>query len=280
MNDQFEVYLGPFGRATYGRLGRPVGTHAHREGHLLFALNGAPGHVRFDQSRRRISEGEAVAVNPWESHAFEPSPDCDGKLLVLYIKPSWFLELGRSALGGLRFGRQMIEMTAPLRSAARKVAALFEGGGSTTAVDGALYALTRACFDQSWQWTPEAPSAATDAGSPSGLSGDFRVRKSIRLLSENFTSEIALDDVARASGLSRPHFYSLFRKHTGLTPHLFVNTLRMEHAIDGLTATEKSVTEIGFELGFGSQSGFTRFFAANTGMAPPAFRRASQHLSA
>ena len=99
-------------------------------------------------------------------------------------------------------------------------------------------------------------------------------------MSESFASEIALDDVARESGLSRPHFYSLFRKHTGLTPHLFVNTLRMEHAILGLSNSEKSVTEIGFEIGFGSQSGFTRFFAANTGMAPTAFRRAAHQISA
>jgi len=280
MNEKVDVYIGPFGRATYGLLDRPLGTHAHREGHLVFLIDGDEAHIALGDEKRPINAGQAVAVNPWESHAFHPSPDGPSRFLVLYIKPSWFLELGRSAIGGLRFGRPLIEITAPIRSAVWTVARLFENGGSMAAVDGALYALTRACFDQSWQWTPDSPPILNTPAATPGLYGDFRVRKSIRLLSESFTSEIALDEVARESGLSRPHFYSLFRKHTGLTPHLFVNTLRMEHAIDGLAATEKSVTEIGFELGFGSQSGFTRFFAANMGMAPTVFRRAAHQLCA
>ena len=42
----------------------------------------------------------------------------------------------------------------------------------------------------------------------------------------------------------------------------------MEQALDALVATEAPIADIGFDLGFSSQSGFTRFFAANVGMAP------------
>lgn len=35
------------------------------------------------------------------------------------------------------------------------------------------------------------------------------------------------------------------------------------------------MTEIGFDLGFSSQSAFTRFFSANVGMAPTDYRRAA-----
>jgi AraC-like DNA-binding protein len=40
------------------------------------------------------------------------------------------------------------------------------------------------------------------------------------------------------------------------------------------------VTDIGFDLGFSSQSVFTRVFAANVGMAPTDYRRAAQVLAA
>ena len=71
----------------------------------------------------------------------------------------------------------------------------------------------------------------------------------------------------------RPHFYRLFRDQTGLTPNLFLNTLRMERAIAALTETSDSVADIGFNLGFASQSSFSRFFATNVGMAPSDYRR-------
>ncbi len=90
---------------------------------------------------------------------------------------------------------------------------------------------------------------------------DFRVRKSIVLMSEQLGSEIELDEVARDAGLSRPHFYKLFRRQTGVTPNIYLNTLRMERAVQRLGQTDHSITDIGYELGFSCQSVFTRFFS-------------------
>ena len=84
-----------------------------------------------------------------------------------------------------------------------------------------------------------------------------------------------MDDLAREVGLSRPHFFKLFRQQMGLTPNIFLNTLRSEQAIDALITTNKSVTEIGLDLGFASQASFTRFFASNVGIPPSDYRRAA-----
>ena len=54
----------------------------------------------------------------------------------------------------------------------------------------------------------------------------------------------------------------------------------MERALNSLVATEAPIADIGFDLGFSSQSGFTRFFAANVGMAPTDYRRAAKVLRA
>ena len=112
----------------------------------------------------------------------------------------------------------------------------------------------------------------------SGQAIDFRVRKSMRLMEESLGADIELDAVARGAGLSRPHFYKLFRTQTGLTPNLYVNTLLMEQAIDKLVGGGTCVADIGYDLGFSSQSGFTRFFAANVGMAPTQYRRVAHVL--
>ena len=52
----------------------------------------------------------------------------------------------------------------------------------------------------------------------------------------------------------------------------------MERALESLVPSETTAAEIGFDLGFSSQSGFTKFFAANVGMAPSDYRRAAPVL--
>ena len=45
---------------------------------------------------------------------------------------------------------------------------------------------------------------------------DFRVRTSVRLMQDRVGDHVALDEIARESGLSRPHFYKLFREQVGV----------------------------------------------------------------
>ncbi|MGI9417573.1 MAG: helix-turn-helix domain-containing protein [Geminicoccaceae bacterium] len=275
MSKAVAVYHGRFGRATLYNLDQDMATHAHREGHLAFYIQGAPSGMTVRERFFPLDPGSAVAVNPWQPHDFRAGDREVGSLfLVLYIKPIWFLETARDAQSGLRFGRTPIDMTDQIRRSVGMVVSLLLESDETDLFDGYLYELTQECFDQTWQWTPEGANRIAYA-SPFT---DFRVRKSMRLMSERLGEDLELEDVARDAGLSRPHFYKLFRKQTGITPNLFLNTLRMERAIDSLTGTEKSVTDIGFDLGFSSQASFTRFFTANVGIAPTDYRRVA-HLS-
>ena len=135
-------------------------------------------------------------------------------------------------------------------------------------VSGNLHELTQVSFDQSWQWTG-GPSL-TGCAAPLR---DFRVRTSVRLMQDRVGDHVALDEIARDSGLSRPHFYKLFREQVGVPPNMYLNTLRMEAAIARLTSEQAPVTDIGLDLGFASQASFTRFFIANVGIPPSDYRR-------
>ncbi len=174
----------------------------------------------------------------------------------------------------LRFGRNHFKRTPTLDKQIRRTAALVCGAPSLSSLDCELRHLIDICYDESWQ---ACDVAGQDARAAAAVT-DFRVRKSIKLMSESPGAEIELDSIAREAGLSRPHFYRLFRTQTGVTPHLYLNTLIMEQALDALVATEAPIADIGFDLGFSSQSGFTRFFAANVGMAPTDYRRAAKVL--
>jgi AraC-like DNA-binding protein len=266
------VYHGRFGRATLYRLNRPMTTHAHREGHVIFHLEGPHSRIEVSGKLHTQVPGRATLVNPWELHDFQPTDLGAGALyLVLYINPNWFA-VGRSA-STLRFGQPEIDVTERIAWLRQRVVELLLGARPVAYFDGYLYDLTSACFEESWRYS-SAPRVIVPQQAEAV--SDFRVRKSIQLITERLGDGIQLDAVAREAGLSRPHFYKLFRKLTGITPNIYLNTLLMERAIETLAATERSVTEIGFDLGFSSQSSFTRFFAANVGMAPTDYRKVVQ----
>jgi len=245
--------------------------HAHREGHLIFHVGGTPACVEVLDQPQSVREDTVVAVNPWEPHNFLPKDLAGGALfLVLYVNAEWF-----AGVRGLRFGRTKFRRTATLDRNVRAAAAMVCGAPSLNGLDGELRSLIDACHEESWRQAEASP--ADHAGT---AVTDFRVRKSIKLLAEGIGAEIELNAIARQAGLSRPHFYKLFRTQTGITPHLYFNTLLMERALDSLVTTEASIADIGFDLGFTSQSAFTHFFAGNVGMAPTDYRRAAKVLRA
>lgn len=270
MSNALALYHGAFGRAALYHLNHRMATHAHREGHLTFFVEGTPSAMTVRGDHVPLDPGMAAACSPWEPHSFHPGDTEYGSLfLVLYVKPVWFLEVARTVQPGIRFGRNRIDVTAPIHRWIQRIATLMLTGDESDLFDGYLGELTQECYDQSWQWIPNSGrvSACMSAFS------DFRVRKSIKLMSEKLGGDLELDEIARDSGLSRPHFYKLFRKQTGITPNIFLNTLRMERAIKDLTVTSRTVTEIGLDLGFSSQASFTRFFCSNVGIAPTDYRR-------
>jgi AraC-like DNA-binding protein len=275
MSRALAVFHGRFGRATVYQLNRPFNMHAHREGHLIFHIGGSAASIDVCDTRWQLTERSVIAINPWEPHNFLPTDFDNGAIFfVLYVNAEWFAAED-ACTGRLRFGRTYFERTPALDKHIRRTAALVCGAPSLSSLDGELRRLIDICFEECRQ----QPATAQETRAETPVL-DFRVRKSIKLMSESPGAEIELDTIARESGLSRPHFYRLFRTQTGVTPHLYLNTLILEQALAALVATDSPIADIGYDLGFSSQSGFTRFFAANVGIAPTDYRRVAKVLRA
>lgn len=268
MSEAFAVLHGAFGRACLYRMDRTMVSHAHREGHLLFHVHGNPGEVYVDGRPIPLGPGQAVAVNPWQAHYYhQPAPGGQTLVLVLYIRPTWFW----GAVGGrtfsMRFGRADIEVSDELARLI-DVSAMLDRSQNQDAINHWLLAITQDCFDRSWH--------RSDAMERVASVRDFRLRKAIHLLEQRVCEPVELNRVARETGLSRPHFYKLFRQQVGVTPNIYLNSLRMERAIERLTKTTEAVAAIGLDLGFSSQASFSRFFIANGVVPPSAYRRSAQ----
>ncbi len=269
MSEAVAVLHGAFGRVCLYAMDRTMVPHAHREGHLLFHVQGPPGEVYVDGCAVRLEPSQAVAVNPWQTHYYsQPVPGGGQTLvLVLYIRPTWFRNAIGSRMSALRFGQAGITVSNNLRRLIDVSAVLDRDQDDPTLHDW-LLALTEYCFGWSWR--------GSYAGERVASVHDFRLRKAIQVLEERVCEPVELDRVAREAGLSRPHFYKLFRHQVGVTPNIYLNSLRMERAIERLTGTSEAVASIGLDLGFSSQAAFSRFFIANGVVPPSAYRRSAQ----
>lgn len=79
--------------------------------------------------------------------------------------------------------------------------------------------------------------------------------------------------LARIAHVSEAHFNRTFRATFGETPHRYLQRRRVERAMFLLRETDHSVTDICFEVGFGSTGTFSRTFRDIVGRSPREYRR-------
>src|SRR5213076_2633990 len=79
--------------------------------------------------------------------------------------------------------------------------------------------------------------------------------------------------LARMANVSEAHFIRTFRATFGETPHRFLQRRRVERAMFLLRATDRSVTDICFDIGFSSLGTFSRTFHDVVGESPTSFRQ-------
>jgi AraC-like DNA-binding protein len=78
--------------------------------------------------------------------------------------------------------------------------------------------------------------------------------------------------VAAVAYLSEAHFIRSFRATFGETPHHYLQRRRVERSMFLLRETERSITDICFDVGFTSRGTFTRTFREIVGETPSEYR--------
>jgi AraC-like DNA-binding protein len=78
--------------------------------------------------------------------------------------------------------------------------------------------------------------------------------------------------VAAVAYISPAHFSRSFRAVFGETPHRYLQRRRVERSMFLLRETDRSVTEICFDVGFTSLGTFSRTFRAIVGETPSGYR--------
>lgn len=117
--------------------------------------------------------------------------------------------------------------------------------------------------------TPEAETTDDEteaAASPTTSIFIARFKEVVESRMEN--SELSVEDLAADMNLSRVQLYRKVKSITGSTPVELLRTARLNRAYRLLLTTDRSVSEIAYQVGFTAPSYFTKCFKEEYGMLP------------
>lgn len=266
------LFKGAFGHVSVLNAASDLVTHAHPEVHVIVWLDGDPGRMIVGDTQVRLGPDEAVCVNSLQPHSHHFLEGKPGSFLAFYFHPGWAaMRMGRPQ-GTPLFRRPVVRLDAGLRALTARLFDRLLGASDTD--DIAAYETER--MIERMVEEIDAAQAALPAKAAGAGPLDHRIRKALALMQANVSGRLGLDEVARSVGLSRPHFFTLFKDQMNLTPNVYWNTLRMKEALRQIEGSEESLTAVACNLGFTTQGNFTRFFRDHAGVPPTIYREAAR----
>lgn len=93
-----------------------------------------------------------------------------------------------------------------------------------------------------------------------------------------YAEPLDVRSVAAVAHVSEAHFSRTFRTVFGETPHRYLQRRRVERSMFLLRETDRSITDICFDVGFNTIANFNRQFLKICGRTPSEYRRLAHHV--
>lgn len=262
-------------------LGQYIPAHWHREFEISLVIRGK---VRFfiDNTELLLSEGEGVFINSNVFHGmnrfgdssefvtavFDSSFICGGEdespFMQKYIKPFAsdkafsFIRLQSEVL----WQNDCLDLLHGVYSAAREEDFAFE-----FAIREDLSKIVINILKNLGEKSSALPS-----------SGESSVFEMCEFIKENYGENISVKEIAAAASVSERECYRRFKSAMSTSPIKYLDSLRIKKAAELLSATQASVTDICFSVGFSNGSYFSHRFKEMLGCSPLEYRKANFHL--
>lgn len=239
---------------------RPKALHAHDFFELFWVQNGAVRH-HLPTGMERLEEGDLILLSPGQSHGIQGKGD-HAMIVSLCIHPEVVegLRLRHADLwpispAPVRVHRDIKELTA-----LNHAALLLEASARDT--------LTAEAFLLPLLSDLKRLNAPT--GTPEWLSQAITAAHRPEVFREGAAGLVA------QTGRAHAHVSRSMRKHTGMSPSEYVNTIRMSFAARALTTDNEPVSQIAAECGIPNMAHFHKLFRTHHGMTPLQYRQQFQ----
>lgn len=101
----------------------------------------------------------------------------------------------------------------------------------------------------------------------------MRLRPIINYITDHYKEKIYIDTLAEMITVSPDYFTKMFKDSIGKTPIDYINTLRINRAMQMLATTDTSVNDISDGLGFSNSNYFHKIFKQYMETSPAAYRK-------
>jgi AraC-like DNA-binding protein len=258
-----------------------MSVHAHRVCHIVFKIGGPDVPFGIRDRVHTLSDDNVLLVNAWEPHFYTHNREAPPTvLLALYIEPQWLRIADQRFLYSTHphfFAQPSVSARARLADLKRELLEILLTR-ETTNVENLEAIIIRTIIELSSKVTHWSTISASQL--TGGIAYDKRIRRAIEEMKVHRGAALDFNQIARSVNLSRPHFFHLFARQTGMTPATFGSMLRMETSIDRIAASSIPLQDIALSLGFDAPGNFTRFFASQQGVTPSQYRRDVEFVAA
>ena len=205
--------------------------------------------------------------------ANQPSPLtwCNGEaeFINLYLEPARFARIAHESVDADRVElMSQVKIRDPLiQQIGLELKSELESGG----VDSRLYAESMATALSAHLLRRYSTKQLVIRDYRGGLP-KYKLREAIAYINDHLDQNLSLAELAALVQMSPYYFASLFKQSIGLAPHQYVTQCRIERAKQLLKTRELTIIEICQQVGFQSQSHFTRVFRKYTATTPKVYR--------
>ena len=245
--------------------------HWHGEVEILHVLSGAFT-LSVDGRSYALRADDAAYIAPGLLHGGEPD-DCVYECVVfdmrLLLKSN---DHCRRFIGAILDGAIVVEPCLPAgsRVTSRTILPMFDALREQR--DG--YALiTLGCL---FQFVGEVYKFHSyrqgEPGSTLGSRRAIQLKPVFEMIESRFADPPTLAELSAAAGMTPKYFCRVFKAATHRTPIDYLSYYRIEQACYAFAATDRSVTEIAYELGYSDLNYFIRCFRKHKHITPGRYR--------
>jgi AraC-like DNA-binding protein len=257
-----------------------VELHWHEEAEFFYVLEGA-ALVQIGTQYYPTQAGEAVFIHGGDIHAAYPLGDAGCSFFAVVFN----MNILRSGVNDIVHSNYILPLlegsrSLPLHYTDQDERILFslsdimhileqKNAGHELAVKAHLYLILADIANHNSWVVRHIPS-------PSVVNRIDSLKTVLNYIGTNYMQRITIKEMATLIYMSEGHFCRFFKAMVRQTPIEYINSFRINKAVDLIEHTNRKILDIAMEVGFDNLSYFIRKFRAQTNCTPAQYRKRSR----
>ena len=102
------------------------------------------------------------------------------------------------------------------------------------------------------------------------------IGQAVKYVEDNIArSDLSVEELSQALGMSRVHLYKKLVNITGKTPIEFIRVIRLKRAAQLLRQSQQNVSEVAYQVGFNNPKYFSKYFKEEFGVLPSNYQESA-----